>query len=270
MSKLLTVVGGTGTQGLSLINAALEEGSSYKIRALTRNPSSEKAKALVSRGVEVVQADINSEESLVKAFAGSHAIYAITDFFEPFAANGPEKAIEIESAQGINLARAASKTSTLEHYIWSTLPNGSRLTNGKFQIPHFAAKNKVDDYIRSDKALFAKTTFLWITWYANNYQYPMFTPIYVVSSLELPFLMYCDLLILTDELEIGRPVHPTLASQTRHTHKVHWRYSVQRWRIHACNTQAALQNFAGPLCDRVQRGNDHGENAGGLGGSHGE
>jgi hypothetical protein len=42
MSKLLTVVGGTGTQGLSLINAALAEGT-YKIRTLTCNIFSEKS-----------------------------------------------------------------------------------------------------------------------------------------------------------------------------------------------------------------------------------
>jgi uncharacterized protein YbjT (DUF2867 family) len=67
MSKLLTVVGGTGSQGLSVINAAVKSGA-YKIRALTRNPSSEKAKALIARGVEVVRADINDEQSLIKAF----------------------------------------------------------------------------------------------------------------------------------------------------------------------------------------------------------
>jgi uncharacterized protein YbjT (DUF2867 family) len=67
MSKLLTVVGATGTQGLSLINAALKDGT-YKIRGLTRNPNSEKAAALSKRGVEVVKADINDGESLVEAF----------------------------------------------------------------------------------------------------------------------------------------------------------------------------------------------------------
>src|SRR5271163_4828027 len=129
MSKILTIVGATGTQGLSLINAVLADKSSgYKIRGLTRNPSSEKAKALAARGIEVVAADVNDESSLVKAFQGSHAIYAVTDFFEPFSKNSPEKAIEIEAAQGINLAKAAAKTTSLEHYIWSTLPNGSKVT----------------------------------------------------------------------------------------------------------------------------------------------
>lgn len=66
-SNLLTVVGGTGTQGLSLVNAALQDGS-YKIRALTRNVTSSKAKELADRGVHIVKADVNDEASLLKAF----------------------------------------------------------------------------------------------------------------------------------------------------------------------------------------------------------
>ena len=106
----------------------------------------------------------------------------MTNFFEPFAAHGPEKAIEIETQQGLNLAKAASKTTTLEHYIWSTLPNAPRISGGKYDIPHSAAKNRIDDYIKSDAALLAKTTFLWVAFYANNYQYPMLTPSLVKTS----------------------------------------------------------------------------------------
>lgn len=181
MSPILTVIGGTGSQGLSVINALLETGE-YKIRALTRNPSSEKAKDLTARGVEVVRADINDEQSLVKAFDGSTAIYAMTDFFESFSTGGPEKALETEATQGINIAKAASKTATLKHYVWSTLPNGGKLSGGKYEVPHFASKNRVDDYIKQDKALFAKTTFFWITFYGNNFRYPTFTPNFMKSS----------------------------------------------------------------------------------------
>ena len=106
----------------------------------------------------------------------------MTDFFEPFATSGPEKAVEVETAQGINLAKAASQISTLQHYIWSTLPNARRISNGKYTVPHFDAKNTVDDYIKNDSALLAKTTFLWVTFYASNYQFPMFTPNFLVST----------------------------------------------------------------------------------------
>ena len=67
MSQILTIVGATGAQGSSVLNHALKDGK-YRIRAITRNVNSEKARALTSRGVEVVAADVNNEDSLVKAF----------------------------------------------------------------------------------------------------------------------------------------------------------------------------------------------------------
>jgi uncharacterized protein YbjT (DUF2867 family) len=180
MSKIIAIVGATGTQGGSII-AALENNPAYKIRALTRNPNSDKAKALASRGVEVVAADVNDEASLVKAFDGTSVVFAVTDFFEPFARVGAETAMDIEYQQGINLARAAAQTASLELYIWSTLPDSRTLSVGKVVVPHFAAKARVDEFIKKDKALLAKTVFLWITFYATNLTYPPFTPFLAVS-----------------------------------------------------------------------------------------
>ena len=179
--KIVSVVGATGIQGGSVIDALLKEGD-YSIRGITRNPGSENAKSLAGRGVEIVKADLNDLASLKTAFQGSFAIYAVTDFFEPFGQHGPQKAIEIESQQGINIAKAAASTSTLEHYIWSTLPNGMKISGGKYLIPHFESKNKVDDYIKSDAPLLAKTTFFWVTYYATNYYFPMFTPYHIPTA----------------------------------------------------------------------------------------
>jgi hypothetical protein len=113
---------------------------------------------------------------------GATLIFAVTDFFEPFAAKGPKEAIKVESAQGINLAKAASATPTLNHYIWSTLPNASKISGGKYIIPHFEAKNQIDNYIKSDAGLLAKTTFLWVTFFASNLFFPMYTPNLLVSK----------------------------------------------------------------------------------------
>lgn len=105
----------------------------------------------------------------------------MTDFIQPFGAVGPEAALKGEIVQGINLANAASKTSTLEHYIWSTLPNGKKLSNGKWVVPHFEGKNEIDAYIKKDANLLAKTTFLWNTFYASNLTFPPFAPNLLVS-----------------------------------------------------------------------------------------
>ena len=66
MSKLITVFGATGTQGGSVVEALLQD-KSLRIRGVTRNASSEAAKSLASKGVEVVTANLNDEDSLVKA-----------------------------------------------------------------------------------------------------------------------------------------------------------------------------------------------------------
>ncbi|KAK4443671.1 hypothetical protein QBC34DRAFT_416751 [Podospora aff. communis PSN243] len=181
-AKIVTVVGATGAQGKGVVAAFLNN-PAYKVRAITRNTTSAAAKALVASGAEVVQADLESPASLKAAFAGSSIIFAVTNFFEPFAAHqSPVKGMEVEVQQGINLANAAAAVPTLEHYIWSTLPNGMAISNGKYLVPHFEGKNRIDAYIRSLPALLEKTTFLWITWYHINYTFPMFTPYFIPTA----------------------------------------------------------------------------------------
>jgi hypothetical protein len=105
----------------------------------------------------------------------------VTDYFEPFAKRGIKAAIEIERNQGINLAKAAAETLTLQHYIWSTLPNIVKISNGKYAVPHFVAKNQIDDFIKSS-SIYPKTTFIWNTYYASNLLLPMFKPNYLASA----------------------------------------------------------------------------------------
>lgn len=180
MPNLIVVTGATGMQGLGVINA-LSANPDWKIRGVTRNINSEKTKALVSRGFEMVVADFDDEDTLRNAFIGANAIFAVTDFYEPFATGiGPEKAMQVEYDRGVKLARAAAKTTTLQTYFWSTLPAASDLSHGEVNVPHFDAKGGVDAYIKNDPSLNAKTIFLLTGFYASNFGYPPFTPIYSV------------------------------------------------------------------------------------------
>lgn len=55
--KIIAVIGATGAQGGSVANIFLDDEalkSEWTVRAVTRDPSSEKAKALASKGAEVV------------------------------------------------------------------------------------------------------------------------------------------------------------------------------------------------------------------------
>lgn len=90
--------------------------------------------------------------------------------------------MEIEAQQGINIAKAASKTSSLRHYIWSSLPDSTKISGGKFSVPHFEGKVKVEKYIKSDKSLLMKTTFLFVGYYGTNLVMPVLTPNLLVSQ----------------------------------------------------------------------------------------
>jgi uncharacterized protein YbjT (DUF2867 family) len=146
-NKIIAVTGATGAQGGGLIRAILAHPESgFSVRALTRDPNSDKAQALVAEGVEVVKADLDDEASLVAAFTGAYGAYCLTNFWEHFS---PDK----EIAQAGNLARAA-KTAGVSHVIWSTLEDvrdfvpldDDRMPTllGKYKVPHFDAKGEAN------------------------------------------------------------------------------------------------------------------------------
>ncbi|KAK9244292.1 hypothetical protein V1506DRAFT_578785 [Lipomyces tetrasporus] len=179
--KLVVVVGATGGQGGSVISRLLADGS-YRLRGITRNAQSKSSQALTTKGVEMVTADLNDAESVIAAFKDANIIFAFTNFFEPFATSGPEVAMQVEYTQGVNLAKAASATTSLEHFVWSTLPDRKAISNGEWTVPHCDAKAQVDVFIKKDKALLAKTTFLWTGFFAETLHHPMFVPNLLQSS----------------------------------------------------------------------------------------
>jgi uncharacterized protein YbjT (DUF2867 family) len=180
-SKLLTVFGATGAQGGSVVNDALGL-PGWRVRGLTRNASSNAAKALTARGVEVVSFDINDASSVVAAIRDSHAIYAVTDFWEHFAKVGPDEAVRLEVEQGSNIVAAAAKSPSLQHFIWSTLPDSKTISGGRVTVPHMDAKVQIERLILADRALLAKTTFFWVGYYASNFVYPMIAPYHIPTA----------------------------------------------------------------------------------------
>lgn len=206
MTKILAVVGATGGQGGS-VAAALLNHPEYRVRGITRNANSKNALALTTQGAEMVAADLNDEASLVKAFEvslrsyfltktlahlyncqGAAIIFAVTDFWEPFAKMDADAALEHEYKQGMNVVHAALKTLTLERFIWSTLPNGMKLSGGKRLVPHFESKNRVDNFIEANEDLLKKTTFLSVGFYPSNLkEYPMFSPHKLVSNITVSY-----------------------------------------------------------------------------------
>lgn len=148
--KIIAVVGATGLQGKGVVNALKKEGS-FKVRAITRNLNSYQGKA-----DEVVQGDLTNLESLTNAFKDAHGVFVVTNFWE-----GAD-----ELAQG-KIAVEAAKKANVDHFVWSTLPNVEKISNGQFDVPHFTGKAKVDELVKN--AGFANYTFVQPPFYFQNF-----------------------------------------------------------------------------------------------------
>ena len=76
--KIITVFGATGAQGGGLARAILnDKNSEFAVRAVTRDPNSEKAKELAGMGAEVVVADIDDAEDVQKAMKVLMALFLL-------------------------------------------------------------------------------------------------------------------------------------------------------------------------------------------------
>jgi uncharacterized protein YbjT (DUF2867 family) len=162
--KVIAVLGSTGSQGGGLCRAILADAAGgFACRAVTRDPSKDKAKALASAGAEVVKGDLDDVESLKKAFAGAHGVYAVTNFWEHFSG-------EKEKAQAKNIAEAA-KAAGVKHVIWSTLedirqfmkPDDKRMPmlQQHYRVPHFDAKAEANALFAGLPTTFLVTSFYW-------------------------------------------------------------------------------------------------------------
>ena len=145
MSKILAVFGATGQQGSSVIDYVLQDpelSQQYKIRAITRDINSEKAKQLKEK-VEVVYGDVLKRASIETALTGVHTIFAMTT--PTFDLDG---GLEVEYNSGKTIADVAVEKGA-EYIIFSTLPPIKEISGGKYSNAiHFDAKAKVEQYIR--------------------------------------------------------------------------------------------------------------------------
>jgi len=148
--KVIAVVGATGQQGGAVVRA-LQTSNQFKVRALTRNPGKHRELA-----DEVVEADLSRPETLASAFKGAYGVFLVTNFQE----HGAE-----ELKQATAAVRAA-KDAGVKHFVWSTLPDVEAITKGKFDVPHFTGKAKLDRIV--SEAGFANHTFVIAPFYYQN------------------------------------------------------------------------------------------------------
>jgi uncharacterized protein YbjT (DUF2867 family) len=136
---LIVVFGGTGMQGKSVIKSLLLDGR-WSLRTLARTPSSKEAVKLSQKGVEVFAGNMHNDDDLRRVLKGAYGVFAVTNFWDP-------QTMGRETELGCKMARIA-RESGVRHYIWSTLPNVERITKGRFLVPHFTGKARVNPYIK--------------------------------------------------------------------------------------------------------------------------
>jgi uncharacterized protein YbjT (DUF2867 family) len=148
--KLIAVIGATGQQGGGVVRALQARGQ-FKVRALTRNP--DKHRDLAD---EVTEADLNRPETLAAAFKGAYGVFLVTTS----SLEGTD-----ERKQGAAAVQAA-RDAGVKHVVWSTLPDVEVISGGKFHVPHFTNKAKVDRIVKD--AEFANHTFVVAPFFYQN------------------------------------------------------------------------------------------------------
>lgn len=167
--KLIAVLGATGAQGGGLVRAILDDpNGEFRVRAITRDPNSDKAKALAAAGAEVVAGDLGNPESIRQAFEGAYGVFAVTFYWDHFS---PER----EQAEVRTIAQAA-KDAGVRHVVWSTLEDTRKFVPldddrmptlmGKYKVPHFDAKGEANAFFVEARV---PTTNMLTSFYWDNF-----------------------------------------------------------------------------------------------------
>ncbi|KAJ7675601.1 NmrA-like domain-containing protein [Mycena polygramma] len=127
MSRVVAIVGATGLQGSSVLEALLKDGT-FTPRAISRDPESEAAQKLKARGVDVVKGDTADKASLVSALRGSEGVFAVT----------------------LRNIVDAAKEAGVKFFILSSVPGLTKLTKGRFtQVSLYDDRAVIEEYLQA-------------------------------------------------------------------------------------------------------------------------
>jgi uncharacterized protein YbjT (DUF2867 family) len=132
--KVVLVTGGTGSQGGATVTHLLQK-KKVRVRVLTRNLESPKAKSLAARGVELVKGDYEDGASLKAALAGVSAAFSVQQWTEK---GGPEK----EERDGKRFADAV-KAAGSPHLVYSSAEGAERNSG----LHHYESKWAIEQHI---------------------------------------------------------------------------------------------------------------------------
>ena len=133
--NVVLVTGGTGSQGGATVTHLLAA-KKVRVRVLTRNLESPKAKSLAARGAELVRGDFEDEASLKTALAGVSAAFSVQQWTE-------KGGNEAEERNGKRFADAV-KASGSPHLVYSSAEGAERNSG----LAHYESKWAIEQHIR--------------------------------------------------------------------------------------------------------------------------
>jgi uncharacterized protein YbjT (DUF2867 family) len=132
--QVVLITGATGQQGGAVFRHLAGRG--FRLRAMTRKPDGDKARALAAEGADVVAGDLDDESSLKAALTGVWGVFGVQNTWEA--------GVQKEEEQGHRLATMA-KAAGVQHYVYTSVGSAERNTG----IPHFDNKWRVEQTLRA-------------------------------------------------------------------------------------------------------------------------
>ncbi|MBB2949118.1 uncharacterized protein YbjT (DUF2867 family) [Actinoplanes lutulentus] len=150
MSAPVLVVGATGQQGGATARALLKAG--IPVRALVRDPGTDRAKAVAALGADLVIGDLKDNASLVGAATGTRAVFSV----QMAEVVGGVFDFDGELRQAANLIEAA-RSAGVPQFVHTSVSGSDRLTTapgydqGRWKPlePYYAAKGGIEERVRN-------------------------------------------------------------------------------------------------------------------------
>ncbi len=136
--NVVLVTGGTGSQGGATVTHLLAA-KKVRVRVLTRNLESPKAKSLAARGVELIEGDFGDVASLRTALAGVSAAFSVQQWTE----KGGTAAEELNGKRFADAVKASGSP----HLVYSSAEGAER----KSGLGHYESKWAIEQHIRDLK-----------------------------------------------------------------------------------------------------------------------
>lgn len=148
-SAPVLVTGATGKQGGATARALRAAG--LPVRALVRDPGSDRAEAVEALGAELVTGDLHDRDSVIRAATGARAVFSVQ--MPALTADGFD--FEGEVAQGVNLIEGA-RAAGVPQFVHTSVTGAGRHTEvpgwaeGRWAIEAaLTAKTAIQDRVRT-------------------------------------------------------------------------------------------------------------------------